>query len=614
MAILLAAVLSPAGQPVWAAEARVTLLAPSEVKPGSSGTVELWIQSDTPVYYLDLYVSCDPKVLVFDVLTPENLGTFNITAEKREPGLVRIEGRITTLNPIAVGMLATLTFKVVGEAGTDSDISVTGDLYSAWLSFSSDGAIENVEPWQIPAVFETSRVNVATFYGLTMAVNPEGSGTTTPEVGVHDYLSGTVVEIVAEPAAGYKFSGWLGDVANPSAAVTTTVMNTTKTLVAGFVLENPPVTEEEQPQADVTPPRLLNIRTVNITRNEAEVLWTTDEIADSRIQFWAVQAQGSVVVDTNVRTSHSLLLEGLEPLTVYHYRVYSTDVVGLESVSEELSFTTLGSPAGFITGNWRMDTSTAAPGGNVIISYRVTNVGDMVGTYSATLKSNSGDVETRSIELAPGGEERLEFVYPVTAYGKYILSIGDTNLFLDVVEPENKLPLVYGTGAAAGGLLLLVAGLLVFYRRGGGAVFEEEPKRPATQPVQPAAGSAVEVTEGHPVVPASEVISKTSADELRVELGENELTITQAALSRLKEISGAPDQVPARVLRVSVSPANPRLVKMTADFYRPGDVKVEASGRTILLIGQDAAGLLDGASIGYQPSGDGQGFFLSRKP
>lgn len=610
------AVAAPASQAVWAAEARVTLQSPSEVKPGGTGNIELWIQSDTPVYYFELFVSCDPKVLVFDVLTPENLGSFNITAEKLEPGLAHIEGRVTSLNPIAVGMLATLSFKVVGEIGTASDISVTGDILSARLSFNSEGALENVEPWQVPAVFETARVNVATFYGLTMAVNPEASGTTTPAVGVHDYLAGRAVDIAAVPAAGYKFSGWLGDVTNPNAPVTTTVMGADKTLVANFVLENPPPTEEEEePYVDVIPPRLINIRTVNITRTDAEVFWLTDEIADSRIEYWAVVTQGNVLGDTNLRTSHSILLEGLEPLTTYHYRVYSKDIVGLESASEERSFITLGSPAGFITGDWRMDTGTAAPGGNVTISYSVTNVGDIPGTYSVTLKSNSRDIETRSIELAPGEEERLEFVYPVTAYGKYVFSIGDTNLFLDVVEPENKMPLVYGAVAAAAGLLLLAFGLLVFYRRDRGAGFEDQPERilsPAER--SPISRRAARAEESPPISQANPDGCSAAADELRVRLGEHGLNLTQAALIRLKEIAGDSDQLPARVLRVSVSPANPRLASMTADFYRPGDVKVEASGRTILLIGPEAAALLDDVTIGYQPTGDGHGFFLSRKP
>jgi hypothetical protein len=616
MTILLLAVLLPLGEPVWAAEARVTVLAPAEVKASGAGTAELWLHSDTPVYYFELFVSCDPQVLVFDVLTPENLGSFNITTEKREPGLARIEGSVTTLNPIAIGMLAVLTFKVVGEVGGASDISVTGEIYSARFSLNSDGAIENVEPWQVPAVFEAARVNVAVFHGLTMAVNPEGSGTTTPAGGVHDYLAGEVVEVTAVPSAGYKFSSWQGDVANPAAAVTSTTMDSGKTLVANFVLENPPPTEEEEkPYVDITPPRFIDIRTVNVAKTEAEVFWITDEISDSRVEYWAVAAQSSVLMDTNLRTSHSVLLDGLEPLTTYHYRVASRDVVGLESVSEERTFTTAGSQAVFITGDWRMDTSAAALGGNVIISYMVTNAGDTPGTYDITFQANSRDIESRSIELAAGEEKRLEFTYNIAAYGKHIFGIGETDLFLDVVEPDNVMPLVYGTGAAAAGLLLLTVGLLVFYRRNRETGFEAEAQGLPRRPVGLTAGGGEATWEESPATAQTGVdILKQSPDELRIGLGEHGLIITQAALSRLKKNTGSSDQIPARVLRISISPENPRQVKMIADFFRPGDKKVEDSGRTILLIGQEAAGLLDGVSIGYQPAEDGNGFFLSRKP
>ena len=616
MTILLLAVLMPLGEPVWASEARVTVLAPAEVKASGTGIAELWLHSDTPVYYFELFVSCDPQVLVFDVVTPENLGSFNITAEKREPGLARIEGSITTLNPIAIGMLAVLTFRVVGEVGSASDISVTGEIYSARFSLNSDGAVENAEPWQVPAVFEAAGVNVAVFHGLTIAVNPEGTGTTTPEVGVHDYLAGEVVELTAVPAAGYKFLSWLGDVANPNAVATTTIMGGSKTLVANFVLENPPPTqEEEKPYVDMTPPQLVNIRAINIGKTEAEIIWMTDEISDSRLEYWWAPARLGVLADTNLKTSHSMLMDELEPLTTYHYRVSSRDVVGLESISEERTFTTAGSQAVFITSDWRMDINTAAPGGNVVISYMVTNTGDTPGTYDITFQANSRDIESRSIELAAGEEKRLEFTYNIAAYGKHVFGIGGTDLFLDVVEPDDVMPLVYGTGAAAAALLLLTVGLLIFYRRNRETGFEGEVQGLPRRPVGLTAGGGEATVEESPAATHTDVdIPKQSPDELRIGLGEHGLVITQAALSRLKEITGASDQIPARVLRISISPENPRQVKMIADFFRPGDKKVEDSGRTILLIGQEAAGLLDGASIGYQPTEDGNGFFLSRKP
>jgi hypothetical protein len=57
-----------------------------------------------------------------------------------------------------------------------------------------------------------------TQYTLTMAVSPQGGGTTDPAVGNHTYNENTVVNISATPTAGYQFVNWTGDVANPNSA------------------------------------------------------------------------------------------------------------------------------------------------------------------------------------------------------------------------------------------------------------------------------------------------------------------------------------------------------------------------------------------------------------
>ncbi len=67
---------------------------------------------------------------------------------------------------------------------------------------------------------------------LTLKVT--GSGTTDPAVGIHTFDAGTVVDIKATPANGWKFDNWTGDVTDPASASTTVIMNSSKTLVANF--------------------------------------------------------------------------------------------------------------------------------------------------------------------------------------------------------------------------------------------------------------------------------------------------------------------------------------------------------------------------------------------
>src|SRR5665648_445415 len=81
-------------------------------------------------------------------------------------------------------------------------------------------------------------LDAATYYTLTMAVNPSGGGTTSPAVGAHPgYTENQVVNITATPATGYHFVNWTGDVANLNSASTTVTMNANKTVTANFELD-----------------------------------------------------------------------------------------------------------------------------------------------------------------------------------------------------------------------------------------------------------------------------------------------------------------------------------------------------------------------------------------
>lgn len=64
---------------------------------------------------------------------------------------------------------------------------------------------------------------------------PIGSGTTVPETGSHEYIEGTVVILVAAPAAGSKFKTWQGDeVEDQDNRFTRVVMDNDKSIKAIF--------------------------------------------------------------------------------------------------------------------------------------------------------------------------------------------------------------------------------------------------------------------------------------------------------------------------------------------------------------------------------------------
>ena len=68
-------------------------------------------------------------------------------------------------------------------------------------------------------------------HDLTISVDPEIGGTTTPEIGTHSYPHGSVVTITVDPEPGYDFSAWSGDCSGETCTVT---MDDDKNVTANF--------------------------------------------------------------------------------------------------------------------------------------------------------------------------------------------------------------------------------------------------------------------------------------------------------------------------------------------------------------------------------------------
>jgi hypothetical protein len=82
-------------------------------------------------------------------------------------------------------------------------------------------------------------------------------------------------------------------------------------------------------QADVDgiPPVISNVAATPDV-NSAIITWTTDEISDSRVYFGLSPSLGIQVYDSEMVTSHSVELNGLEPSLIYYFDVKSSDVAG----------------------------------------------------------------------------------------------------------------------------------------------------------------------------------------------------------------------------------------------------------------------------------------------
>lgn len=128
-------------------------------------------------------------------------------------------------------------------------------------------------------------------------------------------------------------------------------------LLSGDVVGNIGMSADQTittPPPDLTPPTQSGIAAAAVAPVYAVIKWTTDEPADSLVEFGDSIAYGSSVSASALIGSHSLKLTGLLPSTTYHFRVKSRDESLNQSVSNDMTFTTsaIGSlPAG-ATGYW----------------------------------------------------------------------------------------------------------------------------------------------------------------------------------------------------------------------------------------------------------------------
>ena len=93
--------------------------------------------------------------------------------------------------------------------------------------------------------------------------------------------------------------------------------------------------------ADTTPPVVSNLSATPGPDNTAAIAWTTDEPADSRVDYGlSASTLTSTAAAAAFTTVHRIELSGLAPVTTYFYRVTSTDAGGNAASSEVLSFST----------------------------------------------------------------------------------------------------------------------------------------------------------------------------------------------------------------------------------------------------------------------------------
>ena len=94
---------------------------------------------------------------------------------------------------------------------------------------------------------------------------------------------------------------------------------------------------------DTTSPVITNVTVTNITNNSATITWTTDEIADSVVNYGIESViYTEIESDSLFLINHTIAVTPLSPETNYYFVVNSTDRSGNSAESSEYRFSTTG--------------------------------------------------------------------------------------------------------------------------------------------------------------------------------------------------------------------------------------------------------------------------------
>jgi Purple acid Phosphatase, N-terminal domain len=97
--------------------------------------------------------------------------------------------------------------------------------------------------------------------------------------------------------------------------------------------------------ADIDAPEISDVQITGVDENSVTITWTTDEDADSLVNYGLQENYGIVHVPTVERTEHSISLDNLEPGRTYYFRVVSSDADGNQGISANYKVLTDGDPA-----------------------------------------------------------------------------------------------------------------------------------------------------------------------------------------------------------------------------------------------------------------------------
>jgi hypothetical protein len=107
-----------------------------------------------------------------------------------------------------------------------------------------------------------------------------------------------------------------------------------------FIIQKSKGLSAAEEEEDITPPKVYNIRVLDVSATSSVVTWETDESADSLVNYGLDKNYGVTRDPHFDKISHKIILEDLLPGKIYYFRITSSDSEGNQGISSDYSFTT----------------------------------------------------------------------------------------------------------------------------------------------------------------------------------------------------------------------------------------------------------------------------------
>ena len=95
-----------------------------------------------------------------------------------------------------------------------------------------------------------------------------------------------------------------------------------------------------EPTRDTIPPVIKDIISSQQNESTVTISWTTNEPTTCKLEYGKSMEYSHVASSEELKTVHSIVLDGLDSNSMYHFRIIATDKAGNEVASPDNVFTT----------------------------------------------------------------------------------------------------------------------------------------------------------------------------------------------------------------------------------------------------------------------------------